>query len=212
MRYFDGLEWTSQYTQLPPPPQPPKSGGGGRKALIGGLAAVAFIVMVNVSGNDDKTDSTTSTTTRSASVATSRVTPVNTTTTKPIPPPGSAVRDGKFEFRVLGITQQETITDDSGYLSETAQGVYYVVTLSVTNIGDEARSYYGGNQKLIDASGREYEADSAVDYYLNEDFSTDINPGNSIQVKVAFDVPPGTAQSMLELHDSMFSGGAKVRL
>ena len=40
----------------------------------------------------------------------------------------------------------------------------------------------------------------------------DINPGNSIQVQVAFDVPPGTQPAELELHDSMFSGGVKLRL
>jgi hypothetical protein len=40
----------------------------------------------------------------------------------------------------------------------------------------------------------------------------DINPGNSIQVQAAFDVPPGTQPAELEVHDSMFSGGAKVGL
>ena len=40
----------------------------------------------------------------------------------------------------------------------------------------------------------------------------DINPGNSIQVELAFDVPPGTNPAELELHDSMFSGGISVRL
>jgi hypothetical protein len=40
----------------------------------------------------------------------------------------------------------------------------------------------------------------------------EINPGNSIQVRVPFDVPPGTRASALELHDSMLSGGVSVRL
>ena len=41
-----------------------------------------------------------------------------------------------------------------------------------------------------------------------------VKPGNSIQVKVAFDVPPGTPTegAVLELHDSMLSGGAEVQL
>jgi len=40
----------------------------------------------------------------------------------------------------------------------------------------------------------------------------DINPGNSIQVKVAFDGPPGTPTEgeVLELHDSILSGGVQV--
>jgi hypothetical protein len=40
----------------------------------------------------------------------------------------------------------------------------------------------------------------------------DINPGNSIQVKLAFDVPPATNPAELKLHDSMFSSGVSVRL
>ena len=39
-----------------------------------------------------------------------------------------------------------------------------------------------------------------------------INPGNSIQVQAAFDVPPGTQPAELELHDSMFSDGVKLQL
>ena len=63
--------------------------------------------------------------------------------------------------------------------------------MSVTNIGDEAQSYFGGNQKLVDTSGREYQANSEADMWANKG-TGDINPGNSIQVQAAFDVPPGT--------------------
>jgi len=92
-----------------------------------------------------------------------------------------------------------------------AQGEFIIVNLSVANIGDEAQSYFGTNQKLIDRSGREYEANSSADFWGNKG-TGDINPGNSIQVQVAFDVPPGTQPAELELHDSMFSGGVKLRL
>ena len=93
------------------------------------------------------------------------------------------------------------------------QGEFIILTLSVQNIGDKAQSYFGSNQKLIDASGREYEANSEADMWMNDDaIMSNINPGNSIQVKAAFDVPPGTQPVELEVHDSMFSGGAKVQL
>ena len=85
------------------------------------------------------------------------------------------------------------------------------MTLSVTNISDEARSFSGTNQKLVDALGREYEANSAAALWANEG-TGDINPGNSIQVEVAFDAPPGTQPAELEVHDSMLSGSAKVGL
>jgi hypothetical protein len=52
---------------------------------------------------------------------------------------------------------------------------------------------------------------SAADMWANKG-TDDINPGNSIQVQAAFDVPPGTQPAELELHDSMFSGGVKLQL
>ena len=95
-------------------------------------------------------------------------------------------------------------------MTVSAQGEFIVVTLSVTNIGDVPQSYFGQNQKLIDTSGREYGANSAADMYMNDAGFGDINPGNAIQVRVAFDVPPRTSPAELELHDSMFSGGVSA--
>ena len=126
------------------------------------------------------------------------------------------MRDGKFEFQVLDIARAKTVSDptDNPYMTTTAQGEFVVITLSVRNIGDEPRSYFGTNQKFIDATGREYGASSQADIWMNTNDTGDINPGNSIQVKVAFDVPPGTSTdgAVLELHDSMFSGGVEVQL
>jgi hypothetical protein len=129
-------------------------------------------------------------------------------------PAGSAVRDGKFEFRVVDVSRGATVSDPTGnpYMTVSAQGEFIVVTLSVTNIGNEPQSYFGQNQKLIDTSGREYSANSQADMYMNDAGFGDINPGNSIHVRVAFDVPPGTSPAELELHDSIFSGGVSVRL
>ena len=88
------------------------------------------------------------------------------------------------------------------------------MTLSVTNIGNEPQKYFGQNQKLIDTAGREYEVSTAAHMYLNSDVGImgQINPGNSIQVKLPFDVPPDSRFTMLELHDSMLSGGVKLAL
>jgi hypothetical protein len=128
---------------------------------------------------------------------------------------GSTVRDGKFEFRVLNVepADQAGSADGNPYEQVKPQGQFIIVTMSVANIGDQPQSYFGQNQKLIDPSGRQYGVNSEADIYLNSNSGLgDINPGNSIQVKEAFDVPPGTVPSALEVHDSMLSGGATVRL
>ncbi len=130
-------------------------------------------------------------------------------------PAGSAVRDGKFEFQVLNINRASSAGDPGGnpYEQAKAQGEFIIVALSVKNISDQPQSYFGDNQKLIDSSGRQYGANSDADMYMNSSNATgDINPGNSIQASVAFDVPVGTVPSKLQLHDSAFSGGATVLL
>ncbi|ORJ57781.1 hypothetical protein B5M45_19410 [Mycobacterium simiae] len=131
-------------------------------------------------------------------------------------PAGSTVRDGKFEFQVLNITQTSQVDDPDGnpYVQPVKpQGVFYVVTMSVRNIGDKPQTYFGQNQKLIDSSGRQYGSHFQADMRFGpNNLTADINPGLSIQVRDAFDVPPGTSASKLELHDSAFSGGATILL
>jgi hypothetical protein len=40
----------------------------------------------------------------------------------------------------------------------------------------------------------------------------DLNPGFNLTVKVAFDFPAGTQIAAIVVHDSAFSGGAKISL
>jgi hypothetical protein len=64
----------------------------------------------------------------------------------------------------------------------------------------------------VDVSGRQYETNGEADMWMNTGVTPlgGINPGNSIQVKAAFDVPPGTQPAAV--HDSMFSGGVSGKL
>ncbi|MFI5499303.1 DUF4352 domain-containing protein [Nocardia asteroides] len=106
------------------------------------------------------------------------------------------------------------VIGDNPYLQKTAQGEYVQVHLTVTNISNKAQSYWSDNQKLIDDRGREFANDTMAGINVNDGtaMTSEINPGNSVQVVVVFDVPAGTTPAALELHDSAFSGGAKVAL
>ena len=196
-RYWDGTAW---HTAAPQQQKPVST----KKALLWStiLGLVVLIGLINALGDseDEKTPSVASSTVAASKVPTPVVAP-----SPAIPPPGSAVRDGQFEFQVLGTTTAKTV--DGGLFNSTAQGTYVVVTLKVTNTGDEARRCSPTNQRAFDAAGRRYDADAGP-----SSWGEDINPGNSIEITVAFDVPVGTTLTQLELHDSMFSGGVKVGL
>jgi hypothetical protein len=118
------------------------------------------------------------------------------------------VRDGKFEFVVTDASVPQHWVG-----SPQPRGQWFIATMTVTNTGNEPQSFFAQNQKLIDSAGRTYAADSMAAMAMNPTDTTmvmDMNPGFSITVKVPFDVPSGTPVSAVEVHDSAFSGGARI--
>jgi hypothetical protein len=125
-------------------------------------------------------------------------------------PMNSTVSDGKFSFRVTNVERR---TQGAG-LSQ-PRGEYVLVTMTVKNTGGEPQTFFANNQKLFDASGNEYEADSMAAIALNgadSGWMEDMNPGFTITTRVPFDVPRGTQPDRIELHDSAFSQGVAVKL
>jgi hypothetical protein len=124
---------------------------------------------------------------------------------------GDKVRDGKFEFTVTKFTCGRTLVGTADF-GKKAQGEFCEAALVVKNIGDEAQSLFGDNQYLFDASGKKFSADTEAAIYLDQanTLYEEINPGNSLNGTVLFDVPKGTQADHIELHDSAFSGGVVV--
>ncbi|WP_255495593.1 DUF4352 domain-containing protein [Nocardia sp. GTS18] len=185
------------YGAQPYPPQPPKKKS---KVWLWVLLGVLALVLVVCGGCfallNNASDDTTNSSDRASSAA----------------PVGSEVRDGKFAFVVTQVDPPVATVGDNEYTKQTAQGEYILVHVDVTNIGDEAQSYFGENQKLIDGAGKEYSNDTGAELAINPDLTSEINPGNKKSVIIAFDVPTGTDPAALVLHDSMFSNGARVAL
>ncbi|GAA3737016.1 hypothetical protein HDA32_005495 [Spinactinospora alkalitolerans] len=127
---------------------------------------------------------------------------------------GDTVEDGKFAFTVTDVeTGVESVGD--GVLSETPQGQYVIVHVTVENIGDRAQMFDGSNQTLVDADDTEYSNDTGAEIYLGEDaesFLNEINPGNKVEAQVIYDVPADVQPDRIELHDSAFSDGVTVSL
>lgn len=125
---------------------------------------------------------------------------------------GDTAHDGKFAFRVDKV--KCGIKSVGEYLVSTAQGEYCAIDITVQNQGDEPQTMFSSNQYLYNTDGQKYSNDdgavmsaSSSSVWLNE-----INPGNAIAGTLYFDVPKGTSLDFLEVHDSMFSGGAKIYL
>lgn len=127
---------------------------------------------------------------------------------------GTKVRDGKFEFVVTGVERPGRIL--VGKLDETltAHGEFVVVRVTITNIGDEALPPDCSCQLLYNDEGREFEPSSAILSTKGAlKFVREIDPGETVNdVLVLFDVAPGTKVVNIELHDSPFSQGVRVKL
>jgi Domain of unknown function (DUF4352) len=126
---------------------------------------------------------------------------------------GNSVRDGKFEFTVRKIECGKSRIGDANF-GTTAQGQFCFVYLKVENIGKEAQLLDGSNQYMFGEGGQRYDADTEAAIYLDDaqTFLEEINPGNSVNGIVAFDIPKSAKPTRLELHDSAFSGGVEVEV
>ncbi len=136
-------------------------------------------------------------------------------TTNPVARIGETTRDGKFEFMVKAIECGKTVVGPNQYLQKTAQGQYCLVTLNIKNIGDRQQYFSEGDQKLLNSAGQQYSPDSTATLYNSDNsdtFLAQINPGNSVEGVLVFDIPKDQIPTTAELHDSSFSGGAKVTL
>jgi hypothetical protein len=125
---------------------------------------------------------------------------------------GETVQDGDLLFTVTRVERQPRV--GSVNFGKDAQGMFLLVHVRVRNVGDSSQSFMGSAQKLRDEAGREFEASASAAIYLKDSNSLyeKINPGNSVEGVVVFDIPENTKEAAVELHDSMFSRGAKVAL
>jgi hypothetical protein len=125
---------------------------------------------------------------------------------------GQQVADGDMVFTVTKVEERRRV--GSGSLGEDAQGVFKLVHVRVRNGGSDTEAFSSSRQTLYDHSGREFEADASAAIYLRDSNSLyeKINPGNTVQGVLIFDVPASATGLVVELHSSIFSRGVKVRL
>ncbi len=187
------------------------------KFLTALLAIVALAALAQIGGNQpdpssggDAHQGSAPAAARSAETAGSGKTSQDTTPPKEESPEevdrsdaagiGDKVAAGDFEYTVTKVTPGVRQIGDSTF-GEKPQGQFVLVKLTVTNTGAEAQMFNDSEHKLVDTEGREHSSDGAAAMYVpgNDSFLEEINPGNTLQGTVVFDVPTGSTTKELRL-------------
>ncbi|GFG52235.1 DUF4352 domain-containing protein [Mycolicibacterium agri] len=213
-RYFDGHAWTDQRA---PALQPSSAPSG--KVIAGIVAGVVVLLVVGAAAvvmtlRADAGDSTvtrTEASAQSSTVAQDEEAIEAPTLGDQAYDIGTPVRDGGFEFVVTGIERAPAVADpEFPELQKAAEGEYVLVNMTVTNVGTEPQSFFVSYNTLSDGD-TEYRADDEAWIYLGNTLA-DLNPGDSIDTEVVFDVPVGTEPQSIELHGGPRSDGVTVEL
>ncbi|MFW0793313.1 DUF4352 domain-containing protein [Gordonia sp. CPCC 205515] len=98
------------------------------------------------------------------------------------------------------------------FLTDKAQGAYTIVTVAVTNTSDNAIDFDAHQQFIRDANNRAFQVDTSATSLASDDNAgayNAINPGNSVTVRLAFDMPVGVDPATISLRAS---GGRPVQV
>lgn len=176
-----------------PAPKPPRRRKRGRRVLIAATTFLGVMMLLN---------------------ALNERTPTGAAQSPPAAPGiGDPVRDGNLEFVV---EKMECGRSSVGPLlfEQTADGQFCLVTLNMRNVKGDPRTFSIVNQKLHDGD-REFAASIVATMAANgsaELINTELNPDQTAQGVLVFDVPESASPDTLELHDSLLSGGVEVQV
>lgn len=164
-----------------------------KKALIGFGALIVIGIIAGIAGGGE--DTTQPETDTASNTSKSSTTTSSSPTKKEAPKKLSNTGvSSDVTLTVKGIETKEEVGNE--YTKQKAQGVYKVVSLSVTNGQKDAITLDANSFKLVDDKGREftYSSDGQiaqdignggnVDFFLKQ-----LNPGLTQEGNIVFDVP-----------------------
>jgi hypothetical protein len=133
----------------------------------------------------------------------------------PVSGPGTAsgsggFRDGPLLFAVDGVecgVEQLGL----GFLARRPNGQFCLVTMTVRNTGGSARVLEDSYQYAYDSTGARHAADYLSRLYLpGETIWNPVGAGGSVQGRLVFDIPRGSALARLELHEGPTGVGVSI--
>jgi hypothetical protein len=202
--------------------RPVQAGDDRRKLIIGFGAACAVLLAILVAvivygvffnkSDSIQISSGPGSTSKSATPTTSSESETETASESPTASSGSGPQasDGGLTFAVTGVETAPSVQYQDAPVEKTAQGEFLIVHMTVLNSGDAQATYLGTLQKLK-AGGTTYSIDDEATFYLNGGLA-ELNPGDTADVAIAFDVPQGTSPDSLEVHGDPIGTGVEVPL
>lgn len=221
-------------TAFAPPPGPPPGlhgdgphNGGPNKKLVTGilgggaaiLLAIVVVIAVVVMRKDEptvKSSQPTPSVTSLTETTSSETTPESSTepspTESPTPPPsGAEGSDGDYTFSVEGTETGDTITSTvSDSVETTADGLFYVVYVNVTNTGAAPLTFVATFQQL-GAAGQTFPLDDEATAFLGGTIA-EIAPGDTVETPLVYDVPVDTTPDSISLRADPVSPGVQLPL
>jgi hypothetical protein len=180
-----------------------------KKALLGVGALIVIIAIASNMGGKDKPAAST---TEAASAKT------GTASTAPGAAPAALQKEGvssDVKIAVEGFESKDQLGTNQFAIAK-AQGVFKVVTVTMTNNQKDAITVDSNSFKLVDDQGREYSASSDAQMALatsdekNDLLLKQVNPGLTVKGQVAFDVPADAKGFKLDARGGML--GKKISL
>lgn len=182
-----------------------------KKVGIGCLTIIIIIVVLGIigaSGSSNKTSTSTTQqngTNNAPTQAQEQVAGLNET-----------VQDGDLAFTVVEVNKKKTLGNQ--FITKTAQGMYYIVTLKLENKGKKTVTFDSSMAKVMDSESREFErsidgqtglgmTSGKVDLFLQQ-----IQPTLSYTGDLVFDLPEAINSPVLSVKGGLFNKGAKIKL
>jgi cytoskeletal protein RodZ len=180
--------------------------------LIALLVFAFFIRDTPTTGFSSSSDSSSSSESSSSSSSSSRSSSTTpTTASETTEAQGDEVADGDFTFAIEKVDRGDTITsNENEAIQKTATGEFVVVYINVGNTGSSPLPFVGA-QQVLNADGTTYSPDTEATFYLGG-ASLNVDPGDSVEVPVAFDVPVGTTPSSISVRGVLSGTGVELPL
>ncbi|MBI2549143.1 DUF4352 domain-containing protein [Candidatus Woesearchaeota archaeon] len=124
---------------------------------------------------------------------------------------GDEIQAGDFTWKITGVSTAKEIGQDLAgtFFGETADGIFVIVDVEVSNTAKSAKYLTNSFVKLIDEQSREFSPNTAAAIYLKPEGSAllfeQINPGITKKGKIVYDVPEGVNNFNVKITSNLLS-------